>query len=105
MTRSEARRLARGHVARCIQSALGEGWPDAAEFGYTDEQASLVADEIHRIAVRIGGAQICPGSGVSPAAASIRRTSYGAWAPCPDCGADCSLTPRTAVIRRHRAAP
>lgn len=57
MTRAEARDLARGHAARCLESHLEAGWPDADEFGYADDEAILIVDEIHRIAVRLNGGQ------------------------------------------------
>lgn len=55
MTRAEARDRARGHAARCLHTHLDAGWPDPAEFGYTEAEAALVAQELERIADRLNG--------------------------------------------------
>lgn len=47
--RRTARDLARGHVARALRTNLGEGWPLAEEFGYSDAERAMVAAEIEKM--------------------------------------------------------
>lgn len=61
MDRKTARDLARGHAARALRSSLDAGWPDPADFGYTDAEAALVAEEIARMVRRLENINNRPG--------------------------------------------
>lgn len=53
MPRAEVVRRARNHAANTIHTALGGGWPDAEEFGYTDDEKERIARELEAIAARL----------------------------------------------------
>lgn len=52
--RRTAKREAYTRAAGVLESALGEGWPDAEEYGYSDDDQTKVSAALREIVTELG---------------------------------------------------